>query len=586
MFIFISAPNDKSEKIKITCSPTDDIKELRDIISKEFGCKEYPPERQRLLFGGKQLENGHTLFHYNIKHNSVVLLIRKQKIETSSETESAVLSVDIPVKAEKKVNSQVSEHEISNHPIETKSTSVMDDLNNFEQEEEYFCTLCENKKKKCKHCGCNICGGKDDDEHTIVCDECQYYFHFYCLSPQITELPNEEWYCQDCKHKNVGVVLAGQSLDLENSKKSKMPSATQKKKWGGGMACVGLSKKCEIVEPDYFGPIPGVPVGSLWKYRIFCSESGVHRPPVAGIAGKASIGSVSIVLSGGYPEDRDNGDEFYYTGSGGRDLKTGNKRVAVQSFDQELTKTNEALARTCDAEVNAKKGAEARNWKNSMPVRVCRSSKLMKHNPKYAPEEGIRYDGIYKLVKYWPERGASGFKVWRYLMRRDDPEPAPWTSEGKKRIKELGIKMIVGDDDEVSKKRTLDSDDDKGVKSKKAKKDNKYKISANLKKFIEDDKDNQRAWTTVLESKFENHTELIEIISEREFKCPVCFGLVVQPITTNCTHNVCLDCLTRSISIMGHKCPECRTEFPTNFRLKPNQKLIKALHEVIPTYDL
>ncbi|CAB4476831.1 unnamed protein product [Rhizophagus irregularis] len=513
MFIFISAPNDKSEKIKITCSPTDDIKELRDIISKEFGCKEYPPERQRLLFGGKQLENGHTLFHYNIKHNSVVLLIRKQKIETSSETESAVLSVDIPVKAEKKVNSQVSEHEISNHPIETKSTSVMDDLNNFEQEE-YFCTLCENKKKK-------------------VCRQL---------------------------HK--------------------------KKKWGGGMACVGLSKKCEIVEPDYFGPIPGVPVGSLWKYRIFCSESGVHRPPVAGIAGKASIGSVSIVLSGGYPEDTDNGDEFYYTGSGGRDLKTGNKRVAVQSFDQELTKTNEALARTCDAEVNAKKGAEARNWKNSMPVRVCRSSKLMKHNPKYAPEEGIRYDGIYKLVKYWPERGASGFKVWRYLMRRDDPEPAPWTSEGKKRIKELGIKMIVGDDDEVSKKRTLDSDDDKGVKSKKAKKDNKYKISANLKKFIEDDKDNQRAWTTVLESKFENHTELIEIISEREFKCPVCFGLVVQPITTNCTHNVCLDCLTRSISIMGHKCPECRTEFPTNFRLKPNQKLIKALHEVIPTYDL
>ncbi|RIA81528.1 PUA-like domain-containing protein, partial [Glomus cerebriforme] len=189
------------------------------------------------------------------------------------------------------------------------------------------------------------------------------------------------------------------------------------------MACVGLSKKCEIVDSNYFGPIPGVPVGSSWRYRIFCSESGVHRPPVAGIAGKASIGSVSIILSGGYPEDTDNGDEFYYTGSGGRDLKTGNKRVARQSFDQELTKTNEALARTCDAVVDAKHGAKAKNWKNSMPVRVCRSSKLAKHNPKFAPVEGIRYDGIYKLVKYWPEKGKTGYKVWRFLMRRDDPEP-------------------------------------------------------------------------------------------------------------------------------------------------------------------
>lgn len=49
---------------------------------------------------------------------------------------------------------------------------------------------------------------------------------------------------------------------------------------------------------------------------------------------------------------------------------------------------------------------------------------------KYAPKQGCRYDGIYKLVKYWPEVSkASGFKVWRFLFRRDDPAPAPWTPE-------------------------------------------------------------------------------------------------------------------------------------------------------------
>ena len=50
----------------------------------------------------------------------------------------------------------------------------------------------------------------------------------------------------------------------------------------------------------------------------------------------------------------------------------------------------------------------------------------------------IRYDGIYKVVKYWPQKGQAGFLVWRYLLRRDDEAPAPWTKEGKKRIEEGG----------------------------------------------------------------------------------------------------------------------------------------------------
>ncbi len=40
---------------------------------------------------------------------------------------------------------------------------------------------------------------------------------------------------------------------------------------------------------------------------------------------------------------------------------------------------------------------------------------------EYAPEEGNRYDGIYKVVKYWPHSGQEGLVVWKYLMRRDDP---------------------------------------------------------------------------------------------------------------------------------------------------------------------
>lgn len=46
-------------------------------------------------------------------------------------------------------------------------------------------------------------------------------------------------------------------------------------------------------------------------------------------------------------------------------------------------------------------------------------------------------------MKYWPETGKSGFLVWRYLLRRDDEEPAPWTKEGKDRMKKLGLTMQV-----------------------------------------------------------------------------------------------------------------------------------------------
>lgn len=34
------------------------------------------------------------------------------------------------------------------------------------------------------------------------------------------------------------------------------------------MACVGRQKVCNIVPSNHFGPIPGVEVGTLWKFRV------------------------------------------------------------------------------------------------------------------------------------------------------------------------------------------------------------------------------------------------------------------------------------------------------------------------------
>jgi len=79
--------------------------------------------------------------------------------------------------------------------------------------------------------------------------------------------------------------------------------------------------------------LSGVDVGMCWKNRLQVSEVGIHLPPVAGMSGQKDVGCQSIVLAGGYEDDTDDGYEFSYTGSGGRDL-SGNKRTSVQAFDQ------------------------------------------------------------------------------------------------------------------------------------------------------------------------------------------------------------------------------------------------------------
>lgn len=154
------------------------------------------------------------------------------------------------------------------------------------------------------------------------------------------------------------------------------------------MAIAGRTKVNKNIVKGHFGPVPGVEVGQRWQYRIQLSELGVHAPPVAGISGTKDKGCNSLVLAGGYEDDKDHGYEFTYTGSGGRDL-SGNKRTAAQSFDQTLTKSNAAIAVSCNAEFNDEKGNESTDWQDGKPIRVCRSWKFQKHS-KFAPDEGVR----------------------------------------------------------------------------------------------------------------------------------------------------------------------------------------------------
>lgn len=147
-----------------------------------------------------------------------------------------------------------------------------------------------------------------------------------------------------------------------------------------------------------FGEIAGQLPGTRYENRAELARAGVHRPLEAGISASESEGADSIVISGGYEDDEDYGNLIVYTGHGGRDMRTG-RQVA----DQKFRRGNRALAR---------------NWELGRPVRVTRGHD---GDPRYSPESGFRYDGLFNVESYWSDRGQSGFLVWRYrLVRNED----------------------------------------------------------------------------------------------------------------------------------------------------------------------
>jgi E3 ubiquitin-protein ligase UHRF1 len=241
---------------------------------------------------------------------------------------------------------------------------------------------------------------------------------------------------------------------------------------------------------------------------------------------------------------------------------------------------------------------------------------LKKHHPQYAPELGNRYDGIYKIVRYFPEIGKSGFRVYRYELRRDDPIPAPWTKRGKDRIRELGLKMVYPETydrdsgaspktkdisklDRISyeeiyrepspspsilgkRKRlhnplaTLDTFPDVAVvvtsrpsqqerqpssRAPASEKTATFNFPLALQELIDADTtftpSHQRLWRSITDQKPADSRGFSAAL-ECELKCPVCLGFVRKPVTNPCGHIACLTCMKTSVDEYGPKCPNCR----------------------------
>ncbi|XP_021649612.2 E3 ubiquitin-protein ligase ORTHRUS 2 isoform X2 [Hevea brasiliensis] len=311
---------------------------------------------------------------------------------------------------------------------------------------------------------------------------------------------------------------------------------------GKANACSG--KIFVTVPPDHFGPIPaendpernqGVLVGECWEDRLECRQWGAHLPHVAGIAGQTNYGAQSVALSGGYIDDEDHGEWFLYTGRSHKEKRS-----------------------------------------------------------SYAPESGVRYDGVYRIEKCWRKVGIQGHKVCRYLFVRCDNEPAPWTSDehGDRPRPLPAIKELAKATDVTERKESpswdYDEEDGRWKWNKPPPPSQKPVDTGNP----EDRKRSQKA------TRKAQNTNVREKLL-KEFSCQICGQVMAQPITTPCAHNFCKSCLEgafagktlirergrggRTLRAQKNimKCPKCPTDI-SDFLQDPkvNRELMAVIESL------
>lgn len=183
--------------------------------------------------------------------------------------------------------------------------------------------------------------------------------------------------------------------------------------------------------PIIFGEIKDIEEGQWFKGRKEMMPTSFHRKWAAGIDGNGNEGAAAIVLSGGYEDDFDSGDEIIYTGAGGNDANTG-KQIEDQTWG------------------NPGNAGLLKSMNEGLPVRVIRG---YKHKSDLSPKSGYSYSGLYSVVDAWEEKGKSGNKICRFRLeysgqnaKRKSPEEIEldYRTRDKKR-KEGTVLRIIRD---------------------------------------------------------------------------------------------------------------------------------------------
>ncbi|WVZ93103.1 hypothetical protein U9M48_039112 [Paspalum notatum var. saurae] len=172
-----------------------------------------------------------------------------------------------------------------------------------------------------------------------------------------------------------------------------------------------IKKLPGFTKPDpIVGQVPGVEVGDEFLYRVQLAIVGLHRAPQGGIDTTTYRNgeriAISIVASGGYPDELSCSGELIYTGSGGKPT-----RSKKYNEDQKLESGNLAL-KNC--------------IKTKTPVRVIYGFKVQNaeggSHSRAKKVSTFTYDGLYHVVDFWID-GQPGSKMFKYKLRKIPGQP-------------------------------------------------------------------------------------------------------------------------------------------------------------------
>ncbi|KAL2038782.1 hypothetical protein N7G274_008540 [Stereocaulon virgatum] len=158
-----------------------------------------------------------------------------------------------------------------------------------------------------------------------------------------------------------------------------------------------IADKSIIIDPNVAGH-NGLQMGQWWPLRHFAFRDGAHGSVMSGIAGGERSGAFSVVVSSGYEGmDEDHGNIVHYSAP--------SSHTNVDPNNAIITHQTKALQRS------------------RLIGRSVRLFRTAAGSWKHVPSRGIRYDGLYSVVRESLKHNVKGGAYLHFTLIRNEDQP-------------------------------------------------------------------------------------------------------------------------------------------------------------------
>jgi len=74
-------------------------------------------------------------------------------------------------------------------------------------------------------------------------------------------------------------------------------------------------------------------------------------------------------------------------------------------------------------------------------------------------------------------------------------------------------------------------------------------------------------------------------VLNQDLRCPICLGLLRDPVATECLHRFCANCIEKCLRVGKKECPSCRAPVATRRSLRKDKNFAKLLRKLYPDME-